>query len=329
MTSPLRAGAIGAAAVTGAVCLAVLPSHVSPSPTSVPSALLRILNALPHHALSTVAARVSAFPIPSPLRPHVYALYCPTAAEAALPLKQYSSFASFFARELKDGLRPVDLASSIVAPADATVVYAAKLGPGGRIPAKVKGTLFTLRDLIAAGDRDPIVAHADAELFAVVLRIQPRDCHRFYSPTEWTMENCRHIAGRLYWFTSNQSAFYTENERIAVTGNWRHGFFSLTAIGACGIGGVEVQDDVMEGSASVDRGHSLGGFRMGSAIVLVFEAPQEFEFTAQAGQSVRAGQALGLLQYTDADDGRGRNTAVTTPKRFSGSPSRDRVRRSW
>lgn len=40
-------------------------------------------------------------------------------------------------------------------------------------------------------------------------------------------------------------------------------------------------------------GEEMGGFRLGSTVVLIFEAPEEFDFTIEAGQKIKLGTALG------------------------------------
>ena len=41
------------------------------------------------------------------------------------------------------------------------------------------------------------------------------------------------------------------------------------------------------------KGDHIGGFNLGSTIVLIFEAPKEFEFTTQPNQKVKIGQTIG------------------------------------
>ncbi len=43
----------------------------------------------------------------------------------------------------------------------------------------------------------------------------------------------------------------------------------------------------------VSKGAELGRFYLGSSIVLIFEAPDDFEFTVKAGQKIKVGQTLG------------------------------------
>lgn len=83
-------------------------------------------------------------------------------------------------------------------------------------------------------------------------------------------------------------------------GEWEHGFFSFTAVGATNVGSVQVYMDEdlrtnrwrgfkigssteydeinMDEKIALGKGELLGQFNMGSTIVLVFEAPESYRF---------------------------------------------------
>lgn len=379
--SILRAGSLGAAAAYGAVWLSLLPSHgyrrqhpfasasncnVDESSSSrnihrddtskafgeqqkgmetdrstLTHVVDRLLLVLPHRALSAACATMAAFPIPSPVRPFVYRAYTSDADDAEWPLRHYSSMAAFFARKVKPELRPVHPDAPLVAPVDATLIAAAPLGPRGDLPATVKGTNYSLRELIAAQNHEPIVQTNHAPLYAALFHIPPTNSHAFFSPTEWSLSRSKRIPGHLYWLHRYPQATtpYTSNERLSMIGTWSHGFFSLTAIGACGIGSIVLDNDSNLQSntmSTVTRGQSIGHFRMGSAIVLVFEAPPDFHFSVQNGQTVKVGEPLGYFTSQSSQQATKSHLRTSDTARHnsqqSSSPSTPygmRARRSW
>lgn len=137
---------------------------------------------------------------------------------------------------------------------------------------------------------------------------------------------------------------FTLNERVVLLGRWRWGFFSYVPVGATNVGSIKINFDrelrtnslttdtaaardaeeaakrgepylgyaeaTYEAASQVLHGHALrrgeemGGFQLGSTIVLVFEAPAAehdedgkhvggWQWAVEKGQRVRVGQALG------------------------------------
>ncbi|KAG6827655.1 hypothetical protein H0H92_010901 [Tricholoma furcatifolium] len=150
-------------------------------------------------------------------------------------------------------------------------------------------------------------------LFFSVIYLAPGDYHRFHSPTAWVVEKRRHFVGELYsvspYMAKRLENLFVLNERVALLGRWKHGFFSMIPVGATNAlrtnargrppppgtyteAGYSAASPILNGQPLI-AAQEMGGFCLGSTIVLVFEAPVDFEFSVQAGQKVKVGQRLG------------------------------------
>jgi phosphatidylserine decarboxylase len=178
--------------------------------------------------------------------------------------------------------------------------------------------------------------HPGNKLYFIVIYLAPGDYHRFHSPTNWVAESRRHFAGTSLPSTNANLFFagelfsvspyiahripnlFTLNERVALLGRWRHGFFSMVPVGATNVGSINLHFDkdlrtnnllrakpdgsyeeaTYANSSSLLRGHALrrgeqmGGFSLGSTIILVFEAPRKGGFLVGEGAKVRVGEAI-------------------------------------
>ena len=93
-------------------------------------------------------------------------------------------------------------------------------------------------------------------------------------------------------------------------GEWAGGFMAYAAVGATNVGSIKVYcdndlatnkkkwpsgkiwEDANLESTKIEKGELFGEFRMGSTIVLLFEAPKDFSFNLLPAQSIKVGQAL-------------------------------------
>ncbi|KAG0259427.1 phosphatidylserine decarboxylase 1 [Mortierella polycephala] len=162
-------------------------------------------------------------------------------------------------------------------------------------------------------------------LFFCVIYLAPGDYHRFHSPTNWVAETRRHFSGELYsvspWMVKQLQDLFVLNERVVLLGKWRHGFFSMVPVGATNVGSIVLNfDKELRTNCWDDRhkrgygellysgvsrllngqplrmGEEMGGFKLGSTVVLVFEAPENFKFLIEPGQRVKMGQPLGQIE---------------------------------
>ncbi|KAJ5682803.1 hypothetical protein N7462_005968 [Penicillium macrosclerotiorum] len=88
---------------------------------------------------------------------------------------------------------------------------------------------------------------ANHALFYCVIYLAPGDYHRFHSPTAWVVESRRHFAGELYsvspYLQRTLPGLFTLNERVALLGRWRWGFFSYIPVGATNVGSIKINFD--------------------------------------------------------------------------------------
>jgi len=158
-------------------------------------------------------------------------------------------------------------------------------------------------------------------LHQAVIYLAPGDYHGFHSPTDWKVLARRHFPGELLSVNPRIARaianLFALNERVAYLGVWEHGFFSMTAVGATNVGSVKVDIDpqlatneaswerdtfhqvLWKDGVDVKKGEYFGEFNLGSTIVLIFEAPEDFKFIIGGeGSKVRVGQAITLEKET-------------------------------
>ncbi|OWK15354.1 PISD [Cervus elaphus hippelaphus] len=226
------------------------------------------------------------------LRRPVYSLYIWTFGvnmkEAAVEdLHHYRNLSEFFRRKLKPQARPVCGLHSVISPSDGKILNFGQVK--NCEVEQVKGVTYSLESFLGprtpaedlpfppaaphSSFRSQLVTREGNELYHCVIYLAPGDYHCFHSPTDWTISHRRHFPGSL------MSDLHTNSPRYS-KGSYND-FSFVTHANKEGI--------------PMRKGEHLGEFNLGSTIVLIFEAPKDFNFKLQAGQKIRFGEALGSL----------------------------------
>lgn len=286
--------------------------------------LVRVYCSLPLRSMSRVFGKVSEIHLPVFLRKPIFGLYslafgCNMEEAIVSDYEYYQSLADFFRRRLKRGVRPV-AENSLVCPSDGILHRCGEVDKG--VIEQVKGITYTLHEFLGPSHsvQKDLKKHtesvsnekADKKLYYCVFYLAPGDYHGFHSPTDWTIKHRRHYAGHLLSvgkpILDRIPKLFVLNERVLLEGSWKFGYFSMTAVGATNVGNIFIENDNPKtnvkraeyGSINErtyiwprQKGEKVGEFRMGSSVVLIFEAPSNFGFFLKNGTVVKYGQTLG------------------------------------
>jgi phosphatidylserine decarboxylase len=274
---------------------------------------------IPSRPLSRAWGRLMDVQIPSLLRKPLLGLYaaiykCNMNESQRENLKDYTSLSDLFTRQLNEGARIIDHTHIIVSPCDGKILNYGKVK--GNTIEQVKGVHYHVEAFLGPG----IIPEPSEgkQMYHAVIYLGPGDCHHFYSPVQWKPSINRHFPGELLtvapWAAKTMPGLFALNERANISGLWEHGLFMLSAVGAYNVGSITLtldQDlktnqkgrykfgsyrDVTLEDCSLGKGDHVGYFDMGSSIVLVFEAPKDFNFVIKKGQSIKIGQPLGNVK---------------------------------
>ncbi|KAH7461215.1 hypothetical protein PRIC1_012704 [Phytophthora ramorum] len=290
---------------------------------------LQSLKLFPYRAASRLWGQVHDKELPVWMREPVYKAWTTVfdckLDEMKYPLQDYANLGEFFSRPLKEGVRPFDsVPGHLASPVDGTVASIGVVNDTADVPTleQIKGARYRLDEFLGGLPSfftKKTAASQGKKVFHCVLYLAPGDYHRIHAPVDWQVEERRHFPGNL--FPVNQTAarlipsLFVENERVALLGEWKHGFFSLTAVGATNVGSIvltkepefcsntSAQDPLVgqcvtkNYGVKVDttRGEEMAQFKLGSTVVLVFEAPESFEFTIKPGDKLILGKCIGKV----------------------------------
>ncbi|XP_050312737.1 phosphatidylserine decarboxylase proenzyme, mitochondrial isoform X2 [Anthonomus grandis grandis] len=282
---------------------------------------------LPLRSMSRCWGYLADTKLPEFARPLVYEAYIRmfgvNLAEAQFEnLKHYPTLTDFFARPLKEGVRRIDRESCLVSPCDGTVLSIGSV-TNGQVE-QVKGVTYYVKDFLgekfdSTKDVHERLLRKPQEgntLYQCVIYLAPGDYHRFHSAADWNPTHRRHFSGELLSVNPRVARWlpglFVLNERAVYLGEWQHGFFSYSAVGATNVGSIKVTFDktlhtnqkrkthkfkeiCLGGAVTLRKGDLIGEFRMGSTVVVIFEAPINFKFDVGPGQRVLMGQSLGNI----------------------------------
>lgn len=280
--------------------------------------------------MSNLAGYFGNLYIPHFLRNPLFGLYAKTynvkLEDMVKAPSEYTSFVDFFTREVKP--RNIDPNSkSLVAPADSKVLTISEVKENDIL--LIKDIKYSMGEFLT-GNKEEKFNSVELEgikmtnqkkektkLWSAIFYLSPGDYHRYHSPCDFEVKNRKHIVGYLYpvkiSYIEKTPRVYEDNERVALFGKWNKGLMTQVYVGATNVGSMTLkhEGDKFETNVlspvgldktnslaypepvSLKKGAEVGMFKLGSTVVMIFEAPESFKWDIKEGQAVRYGEVIG------------------------------------
>ncbi|WP_375759531.1 archaetidylserine decarboxylase [Corallococcus exercitus] len=274
---------------------------------------MKLMRVLPKSAVSSVVGLATRLPAPAPV--HHWAMrafakaYNVDMEEAEHTFEKYPTFAQFFTRGLKPGLRPVDGGEKVVvSPVDGRVSQVGYSDNGRCLQAK--GIEYTVDELL--GDSQAAKPfHGGAW---TTLYLSPRDYHRIHAPLGGTITGYAYIPGE-FWpvnpaSVKNKQSLFCVNERLVTYLDTVAGKVAVVKVGATCVSRIKAAyEDITThlgqpgkvhrygAGIPVEKGGELGRFEMGSTVILCFEPGRvRWDDSLQPEAVVRMGTRIGEIK---------------------------------
>jgi phosphatidylserine decarboxylase len=229
----------------------------------------------------------------------------------------YEHFNAFFTRALRADARPlVEGDTTIACPVDGTVSQAGQIND--ELIFQAKGHEYSLTALLGGSKQRalPFVGGGFATLY-----LSPSDYHRIHMPITGSLVEMIHVPGRLFSVSPATTrvipGLFARNERVVSLFDTAIGPMAMVKVGAVNVGSIETvwagqvtppagrlvrswHYDREERSILLKKGEEMGRFNMGSTVIVLF-GPDVMTWTEEirAGNTVRLGQLLGNVRYSD------------------------------
>ncbi|MBL7002546.1 MAG: phosphatidylserine decarboxylase [Gammaproteobacteria bacterium] len=218
---------------------------------------------------------------------------------------QFKSMHDCFIRELKEGVRPINQDSEIVAsPCDALI------GAHGCIEGttvfQAKGFPYDINDLIPDQQLTKKLEYG----YFVTLRLQSSMYHRFHAPIDCTVSDVNYISGDTWNVNpialKRVEQLYCKNERAYIelkTGLDEH-FMVLVPVAAILVASMQFNclneplhlkykgPNKIPCHGGYDKGDEMGYFQHGSTIILFTSSQYQMIETLKTGDRINMGEAL-------------------------------------